>query len=513
MSRDALIVGINIYQDEKLVNLTSPSEDAEAIATILEKFGEFDTISRSPQVKDKAQNKVKMGKKTEVSKVQLEDALIKLFKPEGNQIPDTALFYFSGHGIRTNKGIQEGFLATSDVFPDVGFNGISLAWLRRLLQESPIKQQIIWLDCCHSGALLNVKEADPGEQTQARDRCFMASSRAFEESYSSLTQPYSMMTSALLKGLSPENCPQRWLTNYDLIAYFLQYFNDSHSNIQKPIFTNFGGAINLTRTWETSSKNTSQKEIEAEICPYKGLAYFDNNKQDAQFFYGRETLTDQLIDHIRQHNFLGILGASGSGKSSVLRAGLLYQLNLGRKLAGSQNWQVQVLIPGENPLQNLALSWLNPHLSDIERASQLDQLETIIKQGAEGIRKLVESSTKERIILVIDQFEEIFTLCQDTQVREAFLEAVLGALNLTDKLSVIVAMRIDFFGKCFEREYSGLGKLIQNHLIAIPPMKKEELKEIICKPSQKVDLAIESALVSQILQDLDGVFKRLCEPF
>ena len=200
MSRDALIVGINIYQDESLINLTSPSEDAEAIATILEKFGEFDTVSRLPQVKDKTHNKVKVGKKTEISKVQLEDALIKLFKPEGNQIPDTALFYFSGHGIRKNKGIQEGFLATSDVFPDVGFNGISLAWLRRLLQESPIKQQIIWLDCCHSGELLNVKEADPGGQNQGRDRCFIASSRAFEESYTSLESTLQYDDFCFIKG-------------------------------------------------------------------------------------------------------------------------------------------------------------------------------------------------------------------------------------------------------------------------------------------------------------------------
>ncbi|MGK7950519.1 MAG: pentapeptide repeat-containing protein [Xenococcaceae cyanobacterium] len=201
---------------------------------------------------------------------------------------------------------------------------------------------------------------------------------------------------------------------------------------------------------------------------------------------------------------LAILGASGSGKSSVLRAGLLHKLKLGQRLAGSEDWKIQIMLPGEHPLQSLALSWLEPDLSNVERAKQLDDTESLLKQGGEGLRKLVQASTAKRIILVIDQFEEAFTLCQDLQERETFFECLLEALEQTDnKLCLIIAMRADFFGKCIEAEYSGLGQKIQTDLITIPAMKREELRQAIIKPAEKVNLTIESGLTETILKDVE----------
>ena len=502
MSRDALVVGINNYQDDNLRNLKAPGSDAEAISQILEKYGDFQ-VWRLPEAIDPDTRKPYIAKKQELSLTQLKDALVKLFKPEGRQVPDTALFYFSGHGIREDMAIQEGFLATSNVAPSSGFNGLSLQWLRRLLQESPIRQQIIWLDCCHSGELLNFNEADPGEQGQARDRFFIAASREFESSYEDLNSNYSVLTKVLLDGLDPDRCPQQWITNYSLVDFINQ--NLRHEN-QRPVFTNFGSPINLTRTLDTETL-VAKGQDSGDICPYKGLEYFDCNDEDPKYFYGREKLTDKLLDRVRQNNFLAILGASGSGKSSVLRAGLLHQLKLGRKLADSQDWKIPIMLPGEHPLQSLALSWLDSDLSDTERATQLDQIESLLEQRGEGLRKLVRASTANRIILVIDQFEEAFTLCQDLAEREDFFQCLLEALEQTDnKLCLILAMRIDFFGKCFEREYSGLGNKIQDkdNFIAIPPMKREELKQAIIKPAAKVKLTLESGLAEEILRDIEG---------
>ena len=507
MIRDALVVGINIYKNDNLHNLKAPAEDAEAIAQILEQYGEFQ-VTRLPEAIDidaetKKPKKPFVAKTKELRLIQLKNALVELFKPEGRQVPDTALFYFSGHGIREDKGIQEGFLATSDVFPQLGFNGLSLQWLRRLLQESPVGQQIIWLDCCHSGEILNFDEADPGEQGHARDRCFIASSREFEQSLEDLETRYSVLTKFLLSGLNPNRCPRQWITNYSLIEFINQ--NLRHEN-QRPVFTNFGEPINLTRTWDKETPD-SKGQDSGDICPYKGLEYFDCNDKDPKYFYGREKLTDKLLDRVRQNNFLAILGASGSGKSSVLRAGLLHQLKLGRKLADSENWKIRIMLPGKHPLQSLALSWLSPDLSNAERATQLDQIETLLKQGGEGLRKLVQASTGNRVILVIDQFEEAFTLCQDLAEREAFFQCFLEALEQIDnKLCLILAMRIDFFGKCLEREYSDLGIKIQDkdNFIALLPMKREELKQAIIKPAEKVNLSLESGLAEQILRDIEG---------
>ena len=157
MSRDALIIGINSY--DRLKSLKSPSEDAEAIAQLLEQYGEF-RVKRFPAIKDKETGQSKVGQTTKVSLTQLEEALIQLFNPKGESISETALLFFSGHGLRKDRGITEGFLASSDVNTSVGHWGLSLQWLRRLLQASLVRQQIIWLDCCYSGELLNFEEAN-----------------------------------------------------------------------------------------------------------------------------------------------------------------------------------------------------------------------------------------------------------------------------------------------------------------------------------------------------------------
>ncbi len=505
MTRDALVVGINNYQDHGLANLNAPAEDAEAIAQILEQYGEFD-VWRLPEAITPISEETRkpyIAKEIELSLPQLKNALVKLFKPEGRQVPDTALFYFSGHGLREDLGIQEGFLCTSDVHPQSAINGLSLQWLRRLLQESPVRQQIIWLDCCHSGELLNFNEADPGEQGQARDRCFIAASREFDPAYVDLNSRYSVLTKILLDGLDPNRCPQKWITNYSLIEFINQ--NLRHEN-QRPVFTNFGSLINLTRTLDTSIP-VAKGQDNADICPYKGLEYFDCNDEDPKYFYGREKLTDKLLDRVRQNNFLAILGASGSGKSSVLRAGLLHQLKLGRKLAGSEDWQIKIMLPGEHPLQNLALSWLEPNLSDVARAKQLQDAKSVLEQGSEGLVTLVQAATTNKVILVIDQFEEAFTLCQDLVEREAFFACLLEVLEKTDnKLCLIMAMRIDFFGKCFEKKYSYLGNKIQakNNFIAIPPMEEEELRQAINKPAEKVNLSLESGLTKTLLKDIEN---------
>lgn len=503
MIRDALIVGINLYQDDNLHSLKAPAQDAEAIARVLEESGEFDLVRRLPEAIDKNTKKPYIAQTRELSLTELQKALVELFKPEGRQVPDTALFYFSGHGLRQDLGIQEGFIATSDVAPCRGFNGLSLQWLRRLLQESPVRQQVVWLDCCHSGEILNFNEADPGERGQARDRCFIAASREFESSFEDLNSPYSVLTKILLEGIDPDRCPQQWITNYSLVDFINQ--NLRHEN-QRPVFSNFGSPINLTRTWDTPIPVSKGKDSK-DICPYKGLEYFDCNEEDPKYFYGREKLTDVLLDRVRQNNFLAILGASGCGKSSVLRAGLLHQLKLGRKLAGSQDWQIQIMLPGEHPLQNLALSWLDPDVSNAERATLLDDIESLLQKGGEGLGTLVRASTASRIILVVDQFEEAFTLCQDLAKRTAFFQCLLEALEQTEgRLCLILAMRIDFFGKCFERKYSGLGNKIQakDNFIAVPPIEREELRQAIIKPAEQVNLSLEEGLAEEIIKDLEG---------
>ncbi|MBE8989097.1 caspase family protein [Nostoc sp. LEGE 12450] len=500
MIRDALVVGINTYSYERLPSLTAPAIDAEAIAKLLERYGQFN-VRRLPSVKDKENNTVRVGQKTSVTLTQLEEAIVQLFKPEGKNAPDTALLYFSGHGLRKNRGIQQGFLATSNANPDLDNWGLSLQWLRQLLQDSEVKQQIIWLDCCYSGELLNFAEADPGDRGKGRDRCFIAASREFEVAYEAIGSNYSVLTEALLQGLDPQRSPGAWVTNYTLID-FLHHHWDNYP--QRPIFANSGSAIDLTRTWQ-QQKQESDDAVTGSVCPYRGLQYFDCKESDAEYFFGREALTDKLLEKVRSSNFLAILGASGSGKSSVVRAGLLYQIQLGRRLSGSENWSIKIFRPGEHPLQSLALAFLDSDLSVIDRASQLATAEELLAKGGVGLGQLINAADTERVVLVADQFEEAFTLCQDIEERQRFFGCLLSALSHTNnKLCLVLTMRADFFGKCAEQEYSGLAQQIQQHLVTVTPMRRDELEQAITAPALKVGLQVQKELVQQIIADVEG---------
>jgi uncharacterized protein YjbI with pentapeptide repeats/energy-coupling factor transporter ATP-binding protein EcfA2 len=439
--------------------------------------------------------------------------------------------------LQKNKGFSEGFLASSDVYPDVGLYGLSLQWLRRLLTESQIKQQIIWLDCCHSGEFL-VTEANPGEQGQARDRCFIAS-RQFEPAYEGLNTPYSAMTKVLLEGLDPTRYSDGCVTNDTLTTYIRNHFKSSP---QRAIFHNSGDVIELIRRHATP---VAKPQISAsDVCPYKGLEFF--TEEDYEDFYGRTQLTDKLLAKVSQTNFLAVIGASGSGKSSILRAGLLYQLKRGQRISGSDQWHFHILRPGEHPLDSLALAFLDPALSNIERATQLNQAKTLIQQGAEGLQNLVQATSASRVILIIDQFEEVF----NSPHKEQFFECILGAVDTfapfasqtthlskggtkggigeqdpqthptplfkggsrgdrdlggnISKLCIIIAMRADFFGKCVEAEYSGLAKRIQDSQIIITPMTDEELETAIAQPANRVGLEIEPELTQRMIADVQG---------
>jgi len=501
MSRDALVVGINTYS--YLPQLKAPAADAEAIAQRLEQDGDFRKVVRLPEaIAQGDENRSVISAKQAVSQIQLKQALKRLFLPGSGQAPETALFYFSGHGIPDGEGFDKGYLATSDTNSNDSQFGVSLRWLQWLLSESQVKQQIIWLDCCHSGSLMVALEAANPGNSESRDRCFIASSRDFESSWEDLNSPYSVLTKALLGGLNPTRLPGRWIDTFALVDYVNQALK---GELQTPICTVFGEAIPLTRTWQVQPSATDDSGSDTGICPYKGLEFFDCNEEDPKYFFGRDRLVSELLDRVRTNNFLALVGASGNGKSSVLRAGLLHQLKLGRRIAGSDRWRIRITRPDRQPMQNLALAFVDEGLSDLDRAAALGQASGLLKEGAAGLQHLVQASTAPRTILVIDQFEEVFTRCRDETEREQFFACLMGALSDSDnRLCLIIAMRADFVGKCLEQPYSGLAQRIQQHLISVLPLEPEELKAVICKPAEQVGLTIEPVLVTQILNDIAG---------
>jgi WD40 repeat protein len=507
MNREALVVGINRYpflRDKATSparHLKTPADDAEAIAQILETYGNF-KVERLPVYEQDGAWRVDPnplpGKSVNMS--QLKEAIANLFNPPGKSIPDTALLFFAGHGLRDHQGgISEGYLATSDACPQQGQWGVSLHWLRELLQKSPVRQQIVWLDCCHSGELHNFEEAHPGNRGIARNRSLIAACRDFEAAYEEFGGNHGVLTSVLLTALNPDQHPDGWVTNYSLVDFIQRQLQTSR---QRPLFYNIGSEMILTGKKEKIDRAVLMEGR----CPYKGLSYFDCNEEDPQYFYGRTALTDQLLEKVRTSNFLAVMGASGSGKSSVVRAGLLYQLKLGQKLAASERWVIKIFRPGEHPLDNLAEVFAQGKSANGDGETELTTLRTSIDQGAVGLKNLVQTTARNgRLVLIADQFEEVFTLCQDETERQQFFACLLGALEITDnQLCLILTMRADFFGKCAEQEYAGLARKIEQNLVAVTPMNREELEQAITEPAKKVGLEIERELVTQMLMDVAG---------
>jgi len=495
MSRDALVVGINSYTD--LNELKKPANDAEAIAQLLETQGDF-RVKRLPCIEQAGQ--LCIDNTGAVSFEALQQAIVQLFNPKTDKtdhLPETALLFFAGHGWRNvDGGIAEGYLVTSDAKPKRYHWGLSLHWLQQLLQKSHIKQQIVWLDCCFSGEF-NFEEADPGERGSGYGRCFIAASRDYEEAYESASSRHGVLTEVLLRGLAADGT----VDNYALTDFIQQNLKQS---VQKPVTHNSGSRIVLTH----QPVEMTRAKLSG-VCPYKGLRFFD--EADAQYFYGRDNLTDVLIEKVRVGHFLAVLGVSGSGKSSVVRAGLLHQLKLGQKLGESRQWRIcKPFTPTEKdqtPLDNLARVLVPEDLPDATWLKELDSVRYLLEKGALGFKQWLDKIEAPRVVLVVDQFEEVFTRCELTE-RQHFLECVLGCLPPpkapVSKLCLVITMRADFLGKCAEQEYAGLTGYIDAHQVTVRPMSETELKAAISEPAKQVGLDIEAELITAMLKEVEG---------
>ena len=388
--------------------------------------------------------------------------------------------------MRKSKGrVQEGYLASSDVNPDMGNWGVRLKWLRELLQESEVKQQIIILDCCYSGELLNYNEANPTGY-RSRSRCFIAASREFESAYERLDNKHSVLTAALLEGLKPKQggC----VTSATLVPFLEQKLNPKLNSFpQRPVFIYTGEPINLT--FGEASQSTPVKKID-ETCPYQGLKAFDQHT--AKFFFGRKQIVQMLIEKLEQSTFVPLIGVSGSGKSSVVLAGLIPELK-------KNNWSVlNPIKPGLDPIPKLKAA-----LEEFFREKgQLQTFQKIYsKIDTEGLRPVIEQLPgSEQLLLVVDQFEEVFVSDLNEENRRRFVELLTQVTEFSSRLSVVTTMRSDFIESYFS--YASLAHLIQEYQVIALPMEEFELKEAITEPAKLQGYQFEKGLLEIILSDV-----------
>jgi WD40 repeat protein/DNA-binding CsgD family transcriptional regulator len=231
------------------------------------------------------------------------------------------------------------------------------------------------------------------------------------------------------------------------------------------------------------------------ICPFKGLASFE--AADNAFFFGRERVVAELVTRLAGSNFAGVVGPSGSGKSSIVRAGLVPALADG-VLPGSEHWSVAVVRPGATPFDEtrraLIIALGRGGIERPDEGSLEDLLDTLPARG--------------RLLLVVDQFEELFTVCQDEEERASVVRALVAmARDPASRALIVLAVRADFYGRC--AAYRDLAELLgANHLL-VGPMTADELARAVELPARAAGLRVEpeltSALVSGVLGEPGGL--------
>ncbi|MFE6104982.1 helix-turn-helix domain-containing protein [Streptomyces laurentii] len=228
-----------------------------------------------------------------------------------------------------------------------------------------------------------------------------------------------------------------------------------------------GDAQEWERRWRETAEESvvRSREDGAGQSPYQGLARFETG--DHERFFGRGTLVEDVRELVLTHSFAAVFGPSGSGKSSLLRAGLIPAL----RAEGASLAEIRVFTPGEHPLRTHAKA-LRPKDADGDT------------------------------VLVVDQFEEAFTLCRDVQERTEFIAALLAARRPDSRLRVVIAVRADFYGRC--AEYREFADALREANLLVGPMNRAELREVVVRPAQTAGLIVERELTARLVEAVDG---------
>ncbi|MFI9240638.1 helix-turn-helix domain-containing protein [Streptomyces sp. NPDC053079] len=260
-----------------------------------------------------------------------------------------------------------------------------------------------------------------------------------------------------------------------------------------------------------------------EVCPYRGLAAF--GVTEAGWFFGRERATAALVHRLTERldgsGLTAVVAASGTGKSSLLQAGLVPALRRGvLPVSGSSRWPVVTVRPGTQPVDTL--------LAEVAHASGTDpgRLRQALDHGPGALARAVHEALAPargrasgraggrsaaepvRLVLVVDQFEELFTLCADAHEQAEYVRAVHGLATGPafaggrdgSAALVVLGMRADFYGSCLA--FPELAAALREGQLPLEPMRAEEIREAVVRPAAAVGLEPEPGLVELILRDL-----------
>jgi serine/threonine protein kinase/DNA-binding XRE family transcriptional regulator len=258
--------------------------------------------------------------------------------------------------------------------------------------------------------------------------------------------------------------------------------------------------VSSGRQTPDTERRTAVLELAAADNPYKGLRAF--SEADATEFFGRETLTQQLLVRMGEtgdlSRFLAVVGPSGSGKSSVVRAGLIPALRRGG-LPTSEHWFIVEMVPGTHPLEELEAALLRIAVNP--PASLLAQLREGERGLVRAVRRVLPADEAIELVLVVDQFEEVFTLVQDEAARAHLLNNLLTAvLDERSRVRLVITLRADLIDRPLQ--YLDFGELLRQRSEFVLPLTPDELEQAIVGPAEHAGLTLEAGLVAAIVRDV-----------
>lgn len=262
-----------------------------------------------------------------------------------------------------------------------------------------------------------------------------------------------------------------------------------------------------------SNDQSQQEDIAQFVDPFPGLRPF--GIEESHLFFGREGQSDEVLMKLSENKFVGILGASGSGKSSLMYCGLIPTLYGGFMTQAGSNWRIVVTRPGGGPVDNLAESLLLKdqvynELDDEEKLIRKTITSTVLRSSSLGLIEAVKqlkSSENENVLILVDQFEELFrykkleTLSSDLDESSAFVNLLLEAVHQYDApIYVALTMRSDFIGDC--AQFPELTQMINDSHYLIPQMTRDQKRLAIEGPVAVGGGKIAPRLTQQLLNDV-----------
>lgn len=250
--------------------------------------------------------------------------------------------------------------------------------------------------------------------------------------------------------------------------------------------------------------------------PFPGLRPFEPDED--HLFFGREKEIDELLRRLRFSRFLSIIGTSGSGKSSLVRSGLIPSLYGGFMVNTSPAWRIAIMRPGDDPIRNLAVALNSRHVlgatGELEATNSI-LLEATLQRGSRGLVEAIrQARIEDNLLIVVDQFEELFRFRRNYQLENsknaavAFVKLLLEASHQQDlPIYIVITMRSDFIGDCMD--FTGLPEAVNNGLYLVPRMTRTELRSAISGPAAVGGGSITQRLVLRLLNDFCDEYDQL----